>query len=244
VPWLPSLVHLSSLRAARANGHTQLVGRFAVLLADCEGLCDTGTRGWQRGERAADSQDGCVPPPEAPARSALEARVRLAAAGFDFGALLGEGPAEREEIPKSGAVHEETHAGPRPGPSPTRLRITIGGRRSGRILTGSSLLIGRRDPSNGALPDLDLWPDTAVSRRLGKVHWDGAYYLSDLGSTNGTTLNGEKVREGSSVGLRVGDVASLGERRCWSSSERRSAPCVRTGAIENYFEHRGRKPRS
>jgi hypothetical protein len=43
------------------------------------------------------------------------------------------------------------------------------------------------------------------------VQRDGAWWLSDRGSTNGTVVNGRAVR--GEVGLRVGDVLAIGDVR-------------------------------
>lgn len=53
-----------------------------------------------------------------------------------------------------------------------------------------------------------LLPDTAVSRRHAAIEaGGGAFRLKDLGSTNGTLLNGKKVREGP---IRHGDRFQVG----------------------------------
>jgi pSer/pThr/pTyr-binding forkhead associated (FHA) protein len=51
-------------------------------------------------------------------------------------------------------------------------------------------------------------PDTGVSRRHLEIRWDGAVaLLSDLNSTNGTTVNNAPVQEWQ---LADGDVIRLG----------------------------------
>ncbi len=52
--------------------------------------------------------------------------------------------------------------------------------------------------------------DQYASRRHAEIAWDGSsYVLTDLGSRNGTTLNGSPVRE--PARLRHGDVLGIGE---------------------------------
>lgn len=64
------------------------------------------------------------------------------------------------------------------------------------------VLIGRADEADFRLDDPN------VSRRHAVLFWDrGRLYLRDLGSTNGTYLNGRKV---SSVLVRPGDVIAMG----------------------------------
>ena len=56
--------------------------------------------------------------------------------------------------------------------------------------------------------------DPSVSERHGAIEWDeagGCWTLADLGSSNGTALNGAEVRAGGpAVPLREGDVIELG----------------------------------
>lgn len=77
------------------------------------------------------------------------------------------------------------------------------------------VIIGRGDPTLGFRPDVDLANEghaaTVVSRRHAKItFWKGRHYLEDLGSANGTRLNGAPVRLGESVPLYPGDHIWLG----------------------------------
>jgi len=75
---------------------------------------------------------------------------------------------------------------------------------SGRTydLTQGSHVIGRGQDSSFRLPD------TGVSRRHLEINWDGqSANLSDLGSTNGTTVNGNPVQTWQ---LNDGDVIRVG----------------------------------
>jgi pSer/pThr/pTyr-binding forkhead associated (FHA) protein len=63
-------------------------------------------------------------------------------------------------------------------------------------------VIGRGQESSFRLPD------TGVSRRHLEINWDGhTATLSDLGSTNGTTVNGNPVQTWQ---LGDGDVIRVG----------------------------------
>ena len=69
-------------------------------------------------------------------------------------------------------------------------------------LTEGTHVIGRGQDSNFRLPD------TGVSRRHLEISWDGnGATLSDLGSTNGTTVNGNPVQQWQ---LSDGDVIRVG----------------------------------
>jgi hypothetical protein len=65
-----------------------------------------------------------------------------------------------------------------------------------------STVIGRGDQANLRLPDV------GISRRHARLDYDGAQVvLTDLGSTNGTMVNGQRV---SAVALNPGDMIQLG----------------------------------
>ena len=69
-------------------------------------------------------------------------------------------------------------------------------------LSIGSTVIGRGDQANLRLPDV------GISRRHARLDYDGAQVvLTDLGSTNGTMVNGQRV---SAVALNPGDMVQLG----------------------------------
>jgi hypothetical protein len=85
------------------------------------------------------------------------------------------------------------------GARTVRLVATDG--RSYPLSIGSTV-IGRGDQANLRLPDV------GISRRHARLDYDGAQVvLTDLGSTNGTTVNGQRV---SAVALNPGDMIQLG----------------------------------
>jgi pSer/pThr/pTyr-binding forkhead associated (FHA) protein len=71
-------------------------------------------------------------------------------------------------------------------------------------LTGVEMTIGRAAGCQVALPD-DTFASTVHARIYGR---DGAIYVEDLGSTNGTYLNG--MRLGAPAVLRPGDQLQVG----------------------------------
>ena len=72
-------------------------------------------------------------------------------------------------------------------------------------LEGDQLVIGRDSSSSIAINDAE------VSRKHARLNFQGGkYVIEDLGSTNGTFVNGQRLV--STVVLKSGDVVSLGEQ--------------------------------
>lgn len=81
------------------------------------------------------------------------------------------------------------------------LFLEDGSQRAYRLKDGSNV-IGRGQEAEFRLPD------TGVSRRHVEVFWDGqTAFLRDLGSTNGTLVNGHPVQDWQ---LADGDVIRAG----------------------------------
>jgi hypothetical protein len=78
-------------------------------------------------------------------------------------------------------------------------------------------IFGRRDPATGAMPDIDLTPFAGyrmgVSRRHAAIRRsdDQALDLWDLGSSNGTYLNGQRLSAHRPYRLHDGDELRLGQ---------------------------------
>jgi len=83
-------------------------------------------------------------------------------------------------------------------------------------LSGSSeTLVGRRDPVTGIHPDVDLTPvDTqrSTSRRHAKIYRRGGKFFAceEIGTMNGTFVNGERVETGVPVEIKPGDEVQFG----------------------------------
>ncbi|BCJ71690.1 FhaA domain-containing protein [Catellatospora bangladeshensis] len=81
------------------------------------------------------------------------------------------------------------------------VRLVSGDGRTFPLAIGSTT-IGRGDQANLRLPDV------GISRRHARLDFDGAQVvLTDLGSTNGTMVNGQRV---SAVALNPGDMIQIG----------------------------------
>jgi hypothetical protein len=96
-------------------------------------------------------------------------------------------------------------AAPAAGSGP-RL-IAVQGTYMGQVFpVGAEATLGR-DPSN----EVPLADDSTVSRRHARIHVaDGGYRVEDLGSSNGTFVNGGRVTD---APLRPGDEVSIGGTR-------------------------------
>ena len=78
------------------------------------------------------------------------------------------------------------------------------------------LLIGREDDISGIYPDVDMTPhdgeEGGISRRHAKlIHDQGAWFVIDLDSTNGTFVNEAEVTPKTRVALKDGDTIRLGD---------------------------------
>jgi pSer/pThr/pTyr-binding forkhead associated (FHA) protein len=78
-----------------------------------------------------------------------------------------------------------------------------------------AITLGRRSPADGIYPDVDLTdddPESYISRRHGQLSRksDGFYY-EDLGSSNGSFVNGTRVNKGVETLLKDGDMLRLGK---------------------------------
>jgi hypothetical protein len=88
-----------------------------------------------------------------------------------------------------------------PAGAARNVRLVAGDGRTYPLAIGSTV-IGRGDQATLRLPDV------GISRRHARLDFDGAQVvLTDLGSTNGTMVNGQRV---SAVALNPGDMIQIG----------------------------------
>jgi ribosomal protein L32 len=78
------------------------------------------------------------------------------------------------------------------------------------------IILGRRDPNTGGMPDVDLTAYAGyrmgVSRRHAAIRLQEKHlHVSDLGSSNGTFLNGTRLNAHRPYQLRDGDEVRLGQ---------------------------------
>jgi CheY-like chemotaxis protein len=79
-----------------------------------------------------------------------------------------------------------------------------------------AMIIGRSDPLTGVYPDVDLGPHGAQSNGVSRQHAaviakDNRIKIKDLGSVNGTKLNGFTMEANQEYRLRHGDSIEIGQ---------------------------------
>src|ERR1044071_3546358 len=107
---------------------------------------------------------------------------------------------------------------PAPDAAPSGPTLTLVIMNSGRRIkleVSDDLLIGRKDNARGIFPDVDLGLDggydAGVSRRHAILsHKDGVYCVEDLGSANGTFVNGRQLAPQTATSLADGDELRCG----------------------------------
>ena len=99
-----------------------------------------------------------------------------------------------------------------------RLRLEIEGSPEPVFFSiKEEVVFGRKDPATGAMPDIDLTPFAGyrmgVSRRHAAISLSAEHGLDvrDLGSSNGTFLNGQQLAAHRLYRLRNGDELRLGQ---------------------------------
>ena len=101
--------------------------------------------------------------------------------------------------------------------APTQIIVRVQGRAQPIHLQGrAEYRVGRRDPKAGNTPELDLAPFKGLELGVSREHAllkqsSRAVTLTDLGSTNGTALNGVRLKPNSPQALRDGDEVRLGK---------------------------------
>lgn len=90
--------------------------------------------------------------------------------------------------------------------------------RTGQILPligRSEYTLGRISKGQSILPDVDLSPYDGYSQGVSRLHAtlkvkDGQIYVEDLGSSNGTRINNQKIISHTDKLVQHGDVIALG----------------------------------
>lgn len=121
----------------------------------------------------------------------------------------------------------EAHPEPQPFTEGDDYYDTASARVCLKVVDGGQLIplegvheftLGRVSGSQPILPDIDLTPFKAYEGGVSRLHAtiridQDAIHITDLGSANGTRINGKKMPAHSSQELRDGDFISLGKFR-------------------------------
>ena len=99
----------------------------------------------------------------------------------------------------------------------TVLRVEIEGAEPILLKPKRETVFGRRDPATGTMPDVDLTPFAGYRMGVSRRHIvirqsdDTRLDIIDLGSSNGTYVNGQKLSPNQPQRLRDGDELRLGQ---------------------------------
>lgn len=104
-----------------------------------------------------------------------------------------------------------------PAPPSGQIFIRIHGVGTSMVLTGKSeYILGRKDPRNQAIPDVDFGPfggqQMGVSRQHARLQYDSeGVSIVDLASTNGTLINSKLIAPNETRRIHNGDDIRLGK---------------------------------
>jgi len=78
-----------------------------------------------------------------------------------------------------------------------------------------NILMGRRSPVDGVFPEVDLTDvdtESYISRKHGRItRTDEGFFFEDLGSSNGSFYNGNRLQAHVQQALKEGDCLRLGK---------------------------------
>ena len=130
--------------------------------------------------------------------------------------LLEDAVGHKVDIEESGI--KDTESGAEPDPN-ARL-VEIGSGITFPLADSRDTTVGRIDPVTGILPDVDLTPvdgKRSISRRHARIRHedDGSYgVIEDVGTMNGTFVNGVRLVAGRLVPVVSGDTVVFGTIQC------------------------------
>jgi hypothetical protein len=115
---------------------------------------------------------------------------------------------QRDSRPAAGSSHA-------PARVPKVILVVMGSRQRITLDLSDELLIGREDAARSIHPDIDLGQhggyDAGVSRRHAILAYrDGVCTVEDLGSPNGTFVNGKRLEPHVAAELANGDELACG----------------------------------
>ena len=130
--------------------------------------------------------------------------------------LLEEAVGHKVDIEESGI--KDTASGAEPDPNARLVEISSG--ITFPLADSRETTVGRIDPVTGIHPDIDLTPvdgKRSISRRHARIRRedDGSYgVIEDVGTMNGTFVNGVRLVAGRMVPVANGDTVVFGTIQC------------------------------
>ncbi len=126
-----------------------------------------------------------------------------------------------QNIRKSRAIKPENKGPARPEPPPTTFNswVTLHLLDTGQVLPlaeKDEFTLGRISEGQPIMPDIDLSPYQAYASGVSRLHavikrQASRVFLMDLGSANGTYVNGKRLNPNAECSLANGDVIALGK---------------------------------
>lgn len=125
---------------------------------------------------------------------------------------------ENERIPETGALEGKT-AAPEDTIPVRGILVSIKILKTGQTIPledGEEFILGRVGGKQPILPDIDLTPYGGYEEGISRLHaiikvTHDQISITDLGSANGTWVNGKKATAHSPYGLENGDILTLGK---------------------------------
>jgi hypothetical protein len=134
--------------------------------------------------------------------------------------LLDQVAAKTVQVTQAAALIEKKLApAPATAISPYTLILIEDPEKTFLVKAEGATLVGRKDPVTEIYPDVDLGAvDTnrSISRRHAKITVTGreVFLQEEIGTTNGTFLNGERLKKGEYYSVHDGDEVQFGLVRC------------------------------
>jgi len=134
--------------------------------------------------------------------------------------LLEEAVGHEVDLEESGVTD-----GPRAAPDPNARLVEVSSGMEFPLADRRETTVGRIDPVTGIHPDIDLTPVDAkrsISRRHARIRRedDGGYtVIEDVGTMNGTFVNGVRLTAGRGVPVKPGDTVVFGTIQCRFESD-------------------------
>jgi pSer/pThr/pTyr-binding forkhead associated (FHA) protein len=129
----------------------------------------------------------------------------------------GTDPLGTNEIGWVGDSTEDSDAQSRfQGTGPLSIRLNIGDKkREVEVPLNKAIHMGRLDPASDVFPEVDLTEDNGLEKGVSRRHArilkrEGTVVVEDLGSINGTFINGKRLAPYLPETLKDGDSLQLG----------------------------------